>query len=154
MPLLPAALGSRPLARLLSQQTLWALSVVAIAISSVLLGYAVAMNIKSPVARAPGCDNKNDPAFWQELGQILLRVLLVVCLLVAVLRDREDKVKVSGRPIFYAATAVSIASEILALVLYGVICGSDGWLAMLLLQWAASVGAAAAAAQLAGAISK
>ncbi|KAI1488318.1 hypothetical protein F5X96DRAFT_646163 [Biscogniauxia mediterranea] len=66
-PLLPAALR---LARLLSQQTLWALSVVAIAISSVLLGYAVAMNIKSPVARAPGCDNKNDPAFWQGLGQI------------------------------------------------------------------------------------
>ncbi|KAI5917327.1 hypothetical protein F4810DRAFT_716550 [Camillea tinctor] len=153
MPLLPAAFRERPLGRMLSQQTLWALVVVAIAISSVLLGYAVALNIKSPFQRS-SCDNRNDPAFWQGLGQILLRVLLVICLFVAVLRDREEKIKVNGRLIFYVAIAVSVVSEILALVLYGVICGSDGWLAMLLLQWAAGVGAVAAAAQLAGAISK
>ncbi|KAI1503442.1 hypothetical protein F5X99DRAFT_425645 [Biscogniauxia marginata] len=159
MPLLPASFRERPLARILSQQTLWALSISAIATSSVLLGFAVAMNLKVPVQRPgsdpnDGCDNKNDPAFWQGLGQVLLRVLLVICLLVSVLRDREDKIKVDGKFIFYIAIAVGIVSEILALVLYGVICGSGGWLAMLLLQWAASVAAAAAAAQLAGGISK
>ncbi|ORY61444.1 uncharacterized protein BCR38DRAFT_487199 [Pseudomassariella vexata] len=146
------ARASGVLRSLLSQASVWAISIFAIAASSVLLGIAVAMNIKNPI-KVPDCTSKqrDDPQFWQVITQLLLHVLLVLCIVVPVLRDHEKWVKVH-RFLFYTSVAVSIVSEVLSLVLYGTICGSNGWLAGFLLDWAARVTAAAAAAQLAGGI--
>ncbi|KAI1265508.1 hypothetical protein F5Y18DRAFT_53774 [Xylariaceae sp. FL1019] len=178
MPSIPptvlARLPSAPFQTLVRKQNIWAIFILLTSASGVLLGFAVALNLKNPVSRSnTTCDNRSDPVFWQTLGQTILRVLLVVCLLVPVLKDKrsiakraaeDDGPHASGNAepmlgigsyvIFYACAGVSIASEVLALVLYATLCGNGGWLADLLLAWAASITAAAVAAQIAVALEK
>ncbi|KAI0144401.1 hypothetical protein GGR57DRAFT_333956 [Xylariaceae sp. FL1272] len=178
MPSIPPAvlarLPSAPLHTLVRKQNIWAFFILLTSASGVLLGFGVALNLKNPVARPNStCDNRSDPIFWQILGQTVLRVLLVVCISVPVLKDRKSTAKRAaedegphapgnGEPmlrigsyvIFYACVGVSIVSELLALVLYATLCGNGGWLADLLLGWAASITAAAVAAQIAVALEK
>jgi hypothetical protein len=147
------SLHERPIRTILSQQSVWAISIFTISASSVLLGFAVATNIKNPGrANTNGnCDNRNDPVFWQMITQLLLHVLFVICVAAPVLRDKEGAFKVQ-KFWFYASVFTSIVAAVLGVALYATVCGNGGWLASLLLGWAAAVTGAAAAAQLAGGI--
>ncbi|KAI3324095.1 hypothetical protein HD806DRAFT_543509 [Xylariaceae sp. AK1471] len=152
----PRTLGLSSLTR---KQNIWALFIFFISVSSVLLGFSVAVSLKSPIVRPNGCDNRSDPAFWELLGQTLLRLLLVLCLFVPVLRDRRNveglrTLRINSYLIYYLTIGVSFASELAALVLYATLCGNDGWLAELLLGWVGALTAAGAAAQLAVALER
>lgn len=149
------ALHERPVAILYSQHPLWAMTIFTIAASSVLLGFTVAINVKSPGRPSMGsdCDNRNNPVFWQMITQLLLHVLFIFCVLAPVLRDKEGWLHVH-KFWFYASIATSLLSAVLGVVLYSTLCDTGGWMASLLLGWASAATAAGAAAQLAGGIRK
>jgi hypothetical protein len=143
------------LSTLTRKQNIWALFIFLISASNVLLGFSVAVNLKNPVVRLDSCDNRSDPSFWALLAETPLRLLLVLCLLVPVLRNRhQPMLRINSYPIFYLMVGISFASEVVALVLYATLCGNGGWLANLLLGWVAALTAAGTAAQLAVALER
>jgi hypothetical protein len=147
------------LSSLTRKQNLWALFIFLTSASSVLLGFSVAVSLKTPVTRPDSCDNRSDPEFWELLGQTILRILLVLCLLLPVLRDGREVeglrvLRISSYWIYYLAIWISFASELVALVFYATLCGNGGWLAGLLLGWVVTLAAAGAAAQLAVALER
>ncbi|CAJ2505746.1 Uu.00g131400.m01.CDS01 [Anthostomella pinea] len=138
--------ANRPLARLFIKPYIRFAPVIFIAASCFIFGVAIVLNQKSPVRTDKSCQNQNDPVFWETLGQVLLRVLLVVCILRAYEEPVHERVL---KPIFYSAVGLAVFFDILALVLYSTVCGGNGWLANLLLQWGGSVAAVLAAFMLA-----
>ncbi|KAK7966581.1 uncharacterized protein PG986_000858 [Apiospora aurea] len=141
-----------------SQHTVWLVVLVTATLTSIFLGFAVAIS-SSPSAPAlhATCATKSDPVFWQRLAQLFVHLALLACLVSPAVRPHtRDCVRLSapGRGWFFAAVGLSALARVLSLVSYAAACGNPGWTAALFMGWIADVTLLGAAAQLAGGITR
>lgn len=141
----PSALSLPPaeMSRTPRKLNIWALFIFLVTISTIMLAFAVTISIKFPATRPKYCVNGNDPVFWELVSQTPLRLFLIMCLFIMVLRDQRDdedsrKIKMGNYPVFYTTVGFSFTAQLTGLILYAVMC-EYGWLANLLFGWAATV---------------
>jgi asparagine N-glycosylation enzyme membrane subunit Stt3 len=127
----------------ISQSTLWTLTLIFTACSGLMLGLAISQS--RPPACVPNSTSlSSDDGFWSLLSQLLLQLLSLYSTVIPLLRDGTLPVR---RIWFSAAVSVSAIMNILALVLY-----AFSWKGSELLGYISGVSALVAGVHLAGMI--